>query len=1557
MADDFEGIPSSYFDAVVLNSVVQYFPDFDYLIRVLRGALRAVRPGGFVFVGDVRNLDLMEAFHASILLETAPESMSGSEMKSEIAGSVGREEELLVSPRFFASLRSLIPEAGSAEINLKRSSHYNELTKYRYNVVLEAAGNQQTSVYKPGKYDWQRDSMTAEGLPALLASNAHECLVIQDIPNSRVIREIEALRLAKSGIATTIAELKMRAVEAASAALDPEDICRIGEDLSYQVRLNVSQSFDSAFFDVVFLEAGRDWKGLAAAGPPIRLVAEGEIRSYVNSPLQDKIAARLVPELRDFLANRLPDYMVPTAFVILESLPTNANGKIDRKNLPNPSINRRDSAFSYVPPVTQEEQLIAGIWSQVLGVSSVGIKDNFFDIGGHSLRATQVVSAIRNIFRVEIPLVDFFTEPTIAALASKVNAATRVGSGTNLPNIRPAAHPDDAPLSLAQQRLWFIDQLTPGSPVYNVPIAFRMTGKVSIPALTQAMSEVVRRHETLRTSFQDRDGPRQLIHPYTQMGERIADLSGLPISDLEGEARGGASIEGERIFQLDRGPLTRFSLLRLGAEEISVLITMHHIITDGWSVTILINELCAVLNAFVAGVGSPLQELELQYADFCYWQREWVDRGLIDKQAEFWMEKIGECPAVVELPSDKPRPPMQTFNGAAVRIAIPRNVTSRVKEFARANGATDFMVMLSAFQALLHRYTGEESIIVGTPIAGRNRSELERLIGFFVNTLILRAEIGGRTAFRDLVNQVRDFALAAYSNQDIPFERLVEELRPSRDLSRSPLFQIMFALQSLPGASPEVPAGYELSAQPSESNACRFDLEVQFLESDRDFIGTVTYATDLYEEATILRLADHYLTLLNRSARNPELRIEDLALMNEAEEIQVARFSIGERQALSGLLVHELIERSVRQTPDAIAAIKGQEFSTYFCLNHAAERLAQRLRRLGVGAESRVGVFVTRGVGVLAGLLGVLKAGAAYVPLDPAYPDERISLIIRDAGIALVIAERGSRNQALGVETEILLLEEIIDGDPLDGKDLSTTLISSPGGSVLSPDQRNLAYVIYTSGSTGVPKGVAIEHRSAAAFLDWAGSVFDANELSRVLASTSICFDLSVFELFATLSRGGTVIVAENAFEIAELSRKHNATLINTVPSAMHEILREGNLPDSIVTVNIAGEALSMDMVDAIYRKSRASNVYNLYGPTEDTTYSTFALIEPAGSEKPRVGNPISNSQAYVLLSGFHRAAVGISGSIFLGGQGLARGYLSKPDLTADAFLPAPFRDCCGDRIYRTGDIGRWCDDGNLDFLGRTDHQVKIRGFRIELGEIEAALKRCKGVTESVAVPVQGSDRTSVLVAYVVCDNPDVSVDGLRGALAASLPGYLVPAAVVALQKMPLTPNGKVDRKALEQSSSWRTEANDYASPNTPVQKLIAGIWEDVLGVKPIGVNHNFFELGGHSLLAVRVLNRLREAAGPTIPLAAIFEAPTVEGLAKVIENERSFIDYSTKLVEIQGGNHRPKISLVPGIGGTIGDFRHLAPAIGADQPVSCFSLSGSDASRLSIEEIAGAHV
>ena len=1052
-----------------------------------------------------------------------------------------------------------------------------------------------------------------------------------------------------------------------------------------------------------------------------------------------------------------------------------------------------------------------------------------------------------------------------------------VSAGSSVPH---ASRDKDLPLSFAQQRLWFLDQLEPHSAVYNVPGALRIKGPLNLEVLERCFNEILRRHEALRTTFATaEEEPVQIIAPATTACLPVIDIHGFPEQEREDEASRLASEEASKAFDLRQGPLFRTAVIRLSEQDHVLLLTLHHIVSDGWSMGVLYGELSALYRAFVDGKPSPLPDLPIQYADFAVWQRNWLRGEVLENQLSYWKKQLAGAPEVLNLPTDRPRPPEQSYRGARQSIELTGELTQALKTLSRKEGATLYMILLAAFQIVLHRYTGQDDISVGSPIANRNRIEIESLIGFFVNTVVLRTDLSGNPTFRELLRRVRDTALDAYAHQDLPFEKLVEELQPERELSRSPLFQVMFTFQNASWRDLEL-SGLKVSPMWITNETTKFDLTMSVKEEGGRLGLSLQYSTDLFNEPTIARLLDHFETVLTGIVANPDQRIASLPLLTDSEKHRLlVEWNKTERDYPKEKCLHELFEEQAKVTPGSIAVVcEGGEL-TYGELNERSNRLAHYLRRLGVGPEVLVGICVQRKLEMVIGLLGILKAGGAYVPLDPNYPAERLAYILKDAKAAVLITEQPLIGTVATPGTAVICLDR-------DWQQIDKESDKNPDNDAVS---ENLAYVIYTSGSTGQAKGVAIRHASAVAFLAWSAALFTPHEMAAVLASTSICFDLSVFEIFATLGCGGRIVLAQNALALPTLPVADQVTLINTVPSAMAELLRSQAIPPSVRTINLAGEPLKSSLVQEIYRATEVAKVYDLYGPSEDTTYTTCALRTEDGA--PTIGKPIANEQIYILDAAMQPVAVGIPGELYVGGAGLARGYMARPDLTAEKFIPNPFGSEGGARLYRTGDMARYMPDGNIEFLGRRDHQVKVRGFRIELGEIETVLCRHAQVREAVVVvredgaeTASGTDRR--LVAYVsVWEKEALGESELKEFLRKTLPDYMIPSAFVFLKNLPLTANGKVDRKTLSASGYTGLEQNrDYVAPRTLLEKVLAEIFGEVLKLARVGINDSFFDLGGDSLSATRVIARLRNAMQIELPLRVLFQLPTVAELANSIE-------------------------------------------------------------------------
>ncbi|HEY2738150.1 MAG TPA: amino acid adenylation domain-containing protein, partial [Thermoanaerobaculia bacterium] len=1199
-------------------------------------------------------------------------------------------------------------------------------------------------------------------------------------------------------------------------------------------------------------------------------------------------------DLRAFLHERLPDSMVPAAFVALAALPLTPGGKVDRKALPAPG--RPGSGDLFVAPRTPVEELLAAIWSDVLGVERVGVADSFFDLGGHSLLATQVMSRLRRTFGVEMPLRDLFATPRLADLAVRVEAALAAGTPQAAPplvRIAPALRQGPQPLSFAQQRLWFIDQLEPGSALYNMPVALRVEGPLRIAVLRLVLSEIVRRHEALRTVFAVSEGgeglPVQVVQPAAPFALPVVDLSGLPEKEREALAAILAGEEGRRPFDLTRDLMLHCLLLRLAPPgepaDHAVALTMHHIASDGWSTGILVREVAALYAALAedtAGRPSPLPELPVQYADFAVWQNSWLHGETLERELAYWRRELAGLPPLLELPTDRPRPAVQSYRGATRLVRLPAGLTGQMEALARREGATLFMVLLAGFQVLLSRYSRQQDLAVGSPIAGRNRAEVEGLIGFFVNTLVLRGDLTGNRAgepsSRELLRRVRRTALAAYTHQDVPFEKLVEELAPVRSLGHTPLFQVMFVLQNAPAEGLEIPNLY-LRPMATKGTTAKFDLTLGLQEWSGQLVGAIEYVTELFDAATVERLAGHFERLLVTAVATPDVSALALPLLSLAECGQILREWNDTRvEGLAEGCLHDDVAAQAARTPSAVAVESGVERWTYRRLVSSARLLARHLRDLGVGPDAIVGLCAERSPAMVVGMLAVLETGGAYLPLDPAYPAERLAFMLDDSDAGVLLIQEHLLERVPTTGRRMVLLDARWDSDE-EREAL---------GVKVTPD--HLAYVIYTSGSTGRPKGVMVPHRGVRNRLRWAQEVYRLDERDAVLQKASFSFDFSVWECFAPLLAGARLVLAEPGRQgdgpyLARVVREQRVTFVHFVPSLLAVFLdqEDGERFVSLRQVFVGGEALTPELRDrALARLSVPLD--NQYGPTEISIDTTRWVCAP-GQESYRspIGRPIGNSRLYVVDPELRSTPIGVAGELLVGGVGVAHGYLRRPDLTAERFVPDPFHGDSGGRLYRTGDLVRWLPDGTLEFLGRLDHQVKVRGFRIELGEIETVLATLPGVREAVVAAREDTPGERRLVAYVAGEVAEVTADALRQALRERLPDYMVPATFVILPALPLTLSGKVDRRALP-APERQDPGEGHLAPRTPVEEVLAGIWAELLGFERVGAADHFFDLGGHSLLATRVMSRLRSAFGVEMPLRDLFEAPVLADLAARVE-------------------------------------------------------------------------
>ena len=1267
-------------------------------------------------------------------------------------------------------------------------------------------------------------------------------------------------------------------------------------------------------------------------------VAPGEKRlvAYVVAERESRPTAG---ELRGFLKDKLPEHMVPAVFVLLDAFPLTTNGKVSRRALPTPDDRRPELEQVFVACRTPTEELLAAIWSQVLGIERVGIYDNFFQLGGHSLLATQVVSRIREAFQVEMPLRRLFEAPTVAGLAESVDVGR--GAGLQASPIVPVPRSGELPLSFAQQRLWFIDQLEPGSSVYNFPAAVRLKGPLNVAALKKSLDEIVKRHEALRTTFAIVDGrPVQVIAPRLTLTLPIVDLRELPQPEREREVQRLATNEALRPFDLAEGPLVRTTVLRLGENEHVGLLTMHHIVSDGWSTGILIREMAVLYDAFCSDRPASLPELPIQYADFAHWQRHWLEGEVLETQLTYWKQQLLGAPPLLELPADHARPPLQTFRGAHQSILLTRTVGDGLKALSRQEGATLFMTLLAAFTILLHGYTNQDDLVVGTPTANRNRLEIEGLIGFFVNTLVLRTDLSDNPSFRDLLRRVREVCLGAYAHQDLPFERLVEELHPARDLSRNPLFQVMFVLQNASLQAVELP-GLSLSPIEVDTSATHFDLTLHIVDTEQGLVGTLAYNTDLFEAVTITHMLGHFRTLLEAVVATPERCVSDLPLLTEGERQQLLlNWNDTTVDCPKDLCIHQLFEAQVERTPDAIAVVLEDRQLTYDELNRQANQLANHLRLLGVGPEVPVAICLKHSVEMVVGLLGILKAGGVYVPLDPAYPKERLAFMLEDAEVPVILTQGALLAGLPEHHAKVVCLDS----------DLEAITRKSAENPICLTKPENLAYVIYTSGSTGQPKGVLVSHASTAEHCLNVQRHYELDSSDRVLQFASMSFDLSLEQILPTLIVGARlVLMSTDVWHTTELHKRiseFGLTVLNISTGYWQELTREwADLSELVPNIQprvfiVGGDTMLPEFLDLWHRTPMSSiRLINAYGPTETTITATAfdiapRLREPSALQRIPIGRPLANRATYILNKYGDPVPVGVPGELYIGGHCLARGYLKRPDLTAQNFVPDPFSSEPGTRLYKTGDLARYLSDGNIEFLGRIDDQVKVRGFRIELGEIEAALRQHPAVRETVVLARENAPGEKHLVAYVVAqgESPPTASE-LRVFLKEKLPDYMMPAVFVPLAALPLMPNGKVNRSALPEPGRTRSEpGRAFVAPRNPLELQITSLWEEVLGIRPIGVTDNFFELGGHSLAAVRLFALIERRLGKKVPLATVFQGATVEHLAKILAQYAQAPSHSS-LVAIQpGGNRRPFFLIHPA-GGHVFPYVHLAHHLGSNQP------------------------
>ncbi|MFD7591106.1 amino acid adenylation domain-containing protein, partial [Kitasatospora sp. NPDC059811] len=1518
-AHDTDGLPVGQFDTIVINSVVQYFPSADYLADVIGKLMQLLTPGGALFVGDVRNLRLLRPLATAVQLHRAADGADFTAVRRAVEQSLLVEKELLVDPDFFTVLRENGADAGAVTVEVKRGRHHNELTRYRYDVTLRKQPATPAQGDEPVELRWGRDVTALPELCELLGRHDGRPVRITGAPNRRVVREAALARAVQEEDLPLGPLLERLRAPQEDAAPDPEDFHALGDALGRRVSVTWSATGPDAL-DVLFGGA----PGGAPDGAPGDAPAEAyrptrgtgaALSALTNRPAGKRGAPALAAELRSWLGARLPDYLVPSAFVVLDALPLTANGKLDRRALPAPDLG---AAAGGRAPRTPQEQLLAELFADVLGLPHVGVEDSFFDLGGHSLLATRLASRVRAVLGAELEIRTLFEHPTVAALAGRLD-----GSVTERPALTARPRPERLPLSFAQRRLWFLHRMDGPSATYNMPLALRLTGDLDREALAAALADVVARHESLRTVLRETDGA-----PHQQVLGADEAHPPLPVVELDESRLAERLAEAARRgFDLAAEPPIRAELYALAPGRHVLLVVVHHIAADGWSMGPLSRDLATAYAARCQGGAPQWSPLSVQYADYTLWQRdllgEAADRGsLFTRQLGYWKEELAGLPDQVRLPADRPRPAEASQRGGRIEVRLDEDLHQDLRGLATAHGASMFMVLQAGLAALLTRLGAGTDIPIGSPIAGRTDQALDDLVGFFVNTLVLRTDTGGDPGFAELVGRVRQKALAAYAHQDVPFEYLVEAVNPTRSLAHHPLFQVMLGLQNAPAGEFTL-SGLETAHLEAPTGTARVDLTVSLAEqygpdgSPAGVLGAVEYATDLFDPATVELLFARWVRLLRAAAAEPDQPIGRLDLLSGEERRELlVEFNRTDAE-LPEAALPELFARRVRATPDAVAVVADDAELTYRELDRRANRLARALIGQGVRSETPVAVLLERSADVVVAVLAIVKAGGAYVPLDPRFPSSRIDLILRETGAALVLTE--------DVLTA-LSQAETDDSDPQ-----------------IPCDPRQLAYVMYTSGSTGRPKGIGVTHRDVASLaLDpcWANGSH-----RRVLMHSPTAFDASTYEMWTPLLGGGRVVVAPaGQLEVGTLARtisRHDVTGLFLTVGLFHLVAEQQ--PDCFTGVRevwTGGDVVSPAAVARVMGACPGTAVVHVYGPTETTTFAMSQALgtPPDLARALPLGRPMANMRVYVLDAGLRPVPPGVAGELYLAGAGVARGYPARPGLTAERFVANPYGPE-GQRMYRTGDLVRWQADGTLEFVGRADEQVKLRGFRIEPGEVEALLAACPGVAQAAVVAREDRPGDKRLVAYLVpAAEGAPAPDGLARRLGRELPDYMVPSAFVTLDALPLTANGKLDRAALPAPESGATGVG--RGPRTPQEQLLCSLFAEILGREQVHLDDSFFDLGGHSLLAARLVSRIRETLGVPVGLRTLFEAPTVAGLTSRLAMDDAEDAFDVVLPLRSTGTRPPLFCIHPG-GGISWSYSGLLNHIGPEYPVYAIQARG----------------
>ncbi|MEO6230963.1 MAG: amino acid adenylation domain-containing protein [Ferruginibacter sp.] len=1237
-------------------------------------------------------------------------------------------------------------------------------------------------------------------------------------------------------------------------------------------------------------------------------------------------------DVTEYLVERIKPYMIPSIWICLEKFPLNLFGKVDKGALPDFNSKTLTGKEEYTAPRNFIEIKLAEIWQQLFAVDKVGIHDNFFELGGHSLRATRMISLIRKTLELELAIKDLFAHPTIVEIAGYLSAKTK---GLLLPVIGIQPRFENIPLSFSQERLWFIDRLE-GSIQYNMPEVLRLRGKLNKAALADAFKQIVNRHEVLRTVILENEtGPYQYVLP----------KGGLQVTFIEGGLF-NQSFRGlqQRIqqlinepFDLSKDHMLRAALISLNENEHVLVATMHHIASDGWSVSVIVKEMIEFFNAFNEGRPAQLLPMEIQYVDYSIWQKKYLVKEILEDKIGYWKGKLqGATP--LALPIDFARPAVLSRAGACVSFRIDKELSSVLHLLSQQQGTTLFMTLLAAFQVLLYRHSGQQDICIGTPIAGRQQQELEGLIGFFVNTLVLRTKLSGNNTFIDLLQQARITTLEAYEHQEVPFEKVVETLVKERDLSRSPLFQVMLVFQNTPLIQDLNLKGLNISrgvAGAAAHNTAKFELTFIITETARGLKCVVEYCTALYSEYSIKRMVGHFNELLHSIVKSPAQKIGLLPMLSKAEEnLLLVDFNNTSSVYPSSATIADLFREQVQKQPGSIAMAFEAEQVTYLQMNERSNQLAHYLISKGVRSETMVPICIERSIDMLVGILGILKAGAAYVPIDPVYPGERINFMLEDIDANIILSSKAAREK-IPTHKNIHVIEMDNPESPFH-QELFDNL-----STVILPE--NLAYVIYTSGSTGKPKGVMVTHNNVVSLVKGV-SYISLNNNDILLSTGSSSFDATTFEYWGMLLNGGQLVLCNEKTLLdnkllKEEIKKRGVNHMWFTSSWFNQLVEADiTLFEKLETVLAGGEKLSEHHIEILRQTYPHIEIINGYGPTENTTFSTSYHIRETNISKPvAIGKPLSNRKALILDENAQLVPVGVSGEICLWGAGLSKGYLNQPELTAEKFVKNPFNIHEETLMYKTGDLGRWLQDGNIEYVGRIDEQVKIRGYRIELGEIENVLHQCESVTHAAVLAKEDNFGNKRLVAYIV-PAQKFDIESMLSDLRGKIPAYMIPSAWMEMEQLPLTSNGKIDKRSLPDPDNSQLPIHQYEAPGNELETRMADLWQDLLGVEKVGISDDFFRLGGHSLHAIRLVSLIRRKMGIDISTNDVFIYPTIARLiASVLEkaNNPSSIGKGIKYtVSIKTGGNKVPLYIVAGGGGTALRFRKFAELLDKDQTV-----------------------